>query len=153
MTTNTELPGTDAAAAETDTTAAAPGAASGRDTAAPSTAAAGARVRVCGYEELIPGRGVAVLLPDGGQAAVFRTLGGALHAVGNLDPATGAHVISRGLTGSRDGAATVASPLLKHVYQLASGRCVDGPAGAEPALALTTFPVFRDNGVVFVYVP
>ena len=118
------------------------------DTSAPGGGAA--PVRVYGYAELIPGRGVAVLLPDGGQAAVFHTLGGALHAVSNLDPATGAQVISRGLTGSRAGAATVASPLLKHVYELATGRCVDGPAGAEPALALRTFPVFRDNGVVYV---
>jgi nitrite reductase (NADH) small subunit len=120
--------------------------------AAPVDAGAtpGEAVRACGYDELIPGRGAAVLLPDGGQAAVFRTFGGDLHAVGNLDPATGAQVISRGLTGSRDGAATVASPLLKHVYELASGRCVDGPAGAEPALTLATFPVFRDDGVVYV---
>ena len=116
----------------------------------PARSGAADPVRVCGYHELIPGRGAAVLLPGGGQAAVFRTLGGALHAVGNLDPATGAQVISRGLTGSRDGAATVASPLLKHVYELATGRCVDGPAGAEPALALATYPVFRDNGVVYV---
>ncbi|HEX4791996.1 MAG TPA: nitrite reductase (NAD(P)H) small subunit [Actinospica sp.] len=116
-----------------------------------AAAAAGTEpIRVCGYAELTAGRGAAVLLPGGGQAAVFRTLGGTLHAVGNLDPATGAQVISRGLTGSRDGAATVASPLLKHVYELATGRCVDGPAGAEPALALPVFPVFCDNGVVYV---
>lgn len=120
-------------------------------THAPADAAAGADpVRVCRYEELMPGRGVAVLLPDGAQAAVFRTLGGTVHAVANLDPATGAQVISRGLTGSRAGAATVASPLLKHVYELATGRCVDGPAGAEPTLGLAVFPVFRDNGVVYV---
>lgn len=115
-----------------------------------SATGAPAAVRVCGYDELIPGRGVVVLLPGGGQAAVFRTLGGDLHAVANLDPATGAPVISRGLTGSREGAPTVASPLLKHVYEVATGRCVDGPAGAEPELALAVFPVFRDNDVVYV---
>jgi len=107
-------------------------------------------IPVCRYEELTPGRGVAVLLPDGAQAAVFRTLADELYAVGNLDPATGACVISRGLTGSRGGVPTVASPMLKHVYELASGRCVDGPAGAEPAHRLPTFPVLRDNGVVYV---
>ena len=109
-------------------------------------------VAVCRYEELTPGRGVAVLLPDGAQVAVFRTFADELYAVGNLDPATGACVISRGLTGSRGTAATVASPMLKHVYELASGRCVDGPAGPEPAYRLPTFPVLRDNGVVVVYV-
>jgi nitrite reductase (NADH) small subunit len=130
MTTISELPETSAAAAAAGTVP--------------------VPVRVCAYDELIAGRGVAVLLPGGDQAAVFRTFGGHLHAVGNLDPATGAQVVSRGLTSSRDGTATVASPLLKHVYELATGRCVDGPTGAEPALALTTFPVFCDNGVVYV---
>ena len=107
-------------------------------------------IPVCRYEELTPGRGVAVLLPDGAQAAVFRTLADELYAVGNLDPATGACVISRGLTGSRGGVPTVASPMLKHVYELASGRCVGGPAGPEPEHRLPTFPVLRDNGVVYV---
>jgi nitrite reductase (NADH) small subunit len=106
--------------------------------------------RVCRFAELIPGRGVAVLLPDGAQAAVFRTPTDELYAVGNLDPATGACVISRGLTGSRGGVPTVASPMLKHVYELASGRCVDGPAGPEPAHRLPTYPVLRDDDVVYV---
>ena len=106
--------------------------------------------RVCRFEELIPGRGVAVLLPDGAQAAVFRTPTDELYAVGNLDPATGAFVISRGLTGSRGGVPTVASPMLKHVYELASGRCMDGPAGPEPAYRLPTYPVLRDDEVVYV---
>jgi nitrite reductase (NADH) small subunit len=113
-------------------------------------AAAGAAVRVCRYDELTPGRGVAVLLPDGTQAAVFRTADGRLHAVGNLDPATGAQVISRGLTGSRGAVATVASPMLKHVYDLATGRCLDGPAGREP-LELRVYPVRRDEGVVYIH--
>jgi nitrite reductase (NADH) small subunit len=106
--------------------------------------------RVCRFEELTPGRGVAVLLPDGAQAAVFRTLTDQLYAVGNLDPATGAFVISRGLTGSRGGVPTIASPMLKHVYELASGRCVDGPAGPEPGHRLPTYPVLRDDEVVYV---
>lgn len=122
------------------------GAASGGTSGA---AQAGPVVRVCRYDELIPGRGVAVLLPDLAQAAVFRTADGRLFAVGNLDPATGAFVISRGLTGSRDGAPTVASPMLKHVYDLATGRCVDGPAGPEP-YALPIFSVHCDEGVVYL---
>ena len=109
-----------------------------------------APIPVCSYEELTPGRGVAALLPGGTQVAVFRTFANELFAVGNLDPATGACVISRGLTGSRGGVPTIASPMLKHVYELASGRCVDGPAGPEPAYRLPTFPVLRDNGVVYL---
>lgn len=119
-------------------------------TAPLAAAPSGARVRVCGHDELLPGRGVAVLLPGGGQAAVFRTRADRLYAVGNLDPATAAQVISRGLTGSRGGVPTVASPMLKHVYELTSGRCVDGPAGPEPDRRLPTYPVFRDDGVVYV---
>ena len=107
-------------------------------------------IRVCCYDDLTRGRGVAVLLPGGAQVAVFRTFADELFAVGNLDPATGACVISRGLTGSRGGVPTVASPMLKHVYELTSGRCVDGPAGPEPAYRLPTFPVLRDDGVVYV---
>lgn len=105
-------------------------------------------IRVLPYAELTPGRGVAVLLPNGDQVAVFRT-SDALYAVSNYDPATGAQVISRGLTGSRSGVPTVASPLLKHVYELTTGRCVDGPAGAE-SYALPTYPVRADEGVVYV---
>jgi nitrite reductase (NADH) small subunit len=108
------------------------------------------QIPVCRYDELIPGRGVAVLLPDGTQAAVFRTVADELYAVGNLDPATGACVISRGLTGSRAGVPTVASPLLKHVYELVSGRCVDGPAGPDPAHRLPTYPVLREDGLVYL---
>jgi nitrite reductase (NADH) small subunit len=110
----------------------------------------GLTARVCRYDELIAGRGVAVLLPDMTQAAVFRTFDGRLFGVGNLDPATGAQVISRGLTGSRGGAPTVASPMLKHVYDLATGRCVDGPAGPEP-YALAVYPVRCDEGVVYIH--
>ena len=113
-------------------------------------ALAGPPARVCRYDELTAGRGVAVLLPDLRQAAVFRTFDGRLFGVGNLDPATGAHVISRGLTGTRDGAPTVASPMLKHVYDLATGQCVDGPAGREP-YALPVFPVRCDEGVVYIH--
>jgi nitrite reductase (NADH) small subunit len=107
-------------------------------------------IPVCRYEQLTPGRGVAALLPDGAQVAVFRTVEDELYAVGNLDPATGACVISRGLTGSRGGMPTVASPMLKHVYELTSGRCVDGPAGADAKYRLPTYPVLRQDDLVYV---
>jgi nitrite reductase (NADH) small subunit len=108
------------------------------------------QIPVCRHEQLTPGRGVAVLLPDGSQVAVFRTIEDELYAVGNLDPATGACVISRGLTGSRGGLPTVASPMLKHVYELTSGRCVDGPAGADAKYRLPTYPVLRQDDLVYV---
>jgi nitrite reductase (NADH) small subunit len=90
-------------------------------------------VPVCSPELLEPGRAVVALLPDGGQAAVFRVRGGALHAIGNIDPFTGAGVLAHGLTGAVDGRPYVASPLLKQRFDLASGRCLDDDAVAVPA--------------------
>ncbi|MDV3126084.1 nitrite reductase small subunit NirD [Mycobacterium sp. 21AC1] len=86
----------------------------------------------CPYDYLIPGRGVAVLLPDGSQAALFRLDDGALHAVGNMDPFSGAAVISRGITGDRGGRATVQSPIKKQAFAFEDGKCLDDPAVAIP---------------------
>ncbi|MFE1173588.1 nitrite reductase small subunit NirD [Streptomyces sp. NPDC058773] len=80
---------------------------------------------VCTLADLIPGRGVAALLPDGTQAALFVDRAGQPYAIGNRDPFTGAQVLSRGLTGSSDGRPFVASPLLKQRFDLASGSCLD----------------------------
>ncbi len=48
----------------------------------------------CAYDHLIPGRGVGVLLDDGSQVALFRLDDGSVHAVGNVDPFSGAAVMS-----------------------------------------------------------
>lgn len=82
-------------------------------------------VTVCRTEDLTVGRGVAVALPDGRQAAVFRTRADTLHAVSNRDPFTGAYVLSRGLVGTAGGRPYVASPLLKQRFDLVDGRCLD----------------------------
>ena len=60
----------------------------------------------CRYDFLIPNRGVGVLLPEGAQAALFRLDDGSLYAVGNIDPFSGAAVMSRGIVGDRGGRAT-----------------------------------------------
>ncbi|GAA2762344.1 nitrite reductase small subunit NirD [Streptomyces paradoxus] len=80
---------------------------------------------VCDLSTLLPGRGVAALLPDGRQAAIFRDRSGELFAIDNRDPFTGAAVLSRGLTGTHQGRPFVASPLLKQRFDLASGQCLD----------------------------
>ncbi|MFD5630489.1 nitrite reductase small subunit NirD [Streptomyces sp. NPDC127072] len=82
---------------------------------------------VCDLALLIPGRGVAALLPDGRQVAVFRDRAGRTYAVDNRDPFTGAAVLSRGLIGSHQDRVFVASPLLKQRFDLESGRCLDDP--------------------------
>ncbi|MFD8598845.1 nitrite reductase small subunit NirD [Kitasatospora sp. NPDC059646] len=81
---------------------------------------------VCDWDLLAPGRGVAALLPDGRQVAVFRDANDRLYATDNRDPFTGAYVLSRGLLGSTaDGRVYVASPLLKQRFDLATGVCLD----------------------------
>ncbi|OPG08598.1 nitrite reductase (NAD(P)H) small subunit [Streptomyces sp. GKU 895] len=80
---------------------------------------------VCDLNVLLPGRGVAALLPDGRQVALFRDRAGKLYAVDNRDPFGGAAVLSRGLTGTLRGRAFVASPLLKQRFDLETGECLD----------------------------
>ncbi|MEW9518549.1 nitrite reductase small subunit NirD [Streptomyces tubercidicus] len=89
-------------------------------------------VTVCTLDDLLPGRGVAALLPDGTQAALFTDRAGQVYAIANRDPFTGAQVLSRGLTGSADGRPFVASPLLKQRFDLASGGCLDDPSVSVP---------------------
>ena len=86
----------------------------------------------CAYDHLIPGRGVGVLLDDGTQAALFRLDDGSVHAVGNVDPFSGAAVLSRGIVGDRGGRATVQSPLLKQAFALEDGSCLDDPRVSVP---------------------
>ncbi|QZT57304.1 MULTISPECIES: nitrite reductase small subunit NirD [Mycolicibacterium] len=81
----------------------------------------------CRYDFLIPNRGVGVLLPDGAQAALFRLDDGTVHAVGNIDPFSGAAVMSRGIVGDRGGRATVQSPIKKQAFALDDGTCLDDP--------------------------
>ncbi|MFD0417845.1 nitrite reductase small subunit NirD [Streptomyces sp. NPDC127108] len=101
--------------------------------ASPTTADASVQLRldggwltVCAAARLTPGRGVAVLLPDGRrQAALFLDRAGRLYAIDNRDPFSGAAVLSRGLVGSAEGRPFVASPLLKQRFDLETGRCLD----------------------------
>ncbi|KUI02865.1 nitrite reductase small subunit NirD [Mycobacterium sp. IS-3022] len=86
----------------------------------------------CRYDFLIPNRGVGVLLADGGQAALFRLDDGSLHAVGNIDPFSGAAVMSRGIVGDRGGRPTVQSPIKKQAFALDDGVCLDDPEVSLP---------------------
>ncbi|WP_406817489.1 nitrite reductase small subunit NirD [Mycobacterium sp. M23085] len=90
----------------------------------------------CAYDHLIPGRGVGVLLDDGSQAALFRLDDGAVYAVGNVDPFSGAAVLSRGIVGDRDGRVAVQSPILKQAFSLEDGTCLDDPAVSVPVYAV-----------------
>lgn len=82
---------------------------------------------ICAYDDLTPERGAAALV-DSTQIALFRTFEGSVFAISNQDPFTGAYVLARGIVGSRGDAPTVASPLHKQVFDLATGLCFDDPA-------------------------
>jgi NAD(P)H-dependent nitrite reductase small subunit len=90
-------------------------------------------IPVCRLDQLQPGRGVAVLV-HGEAVAVFLLDDGTVRAIGNLDPCSGASVLSRGLVGHTviDGAPVryVASPLRKQRFDLDSGRCLDAAVTA-----------------------
>ncbi|MEW2548433.1 nitrite reductase small subunit NirD [Streptomyces sp. NPDC047002] len=98
---------------------------------------------VCAERDLTPGRGAAVLLGTE-QIAVFRDRSGALWAVANRDPFSGATVIARGLLGSRGGVPTVISPMYKQAWDLRDGRCLDEDTAPDgtPA-ALRVWPIRR----------
>ena len=102
---------------------------------------------ICPYERLEPERGVAALV-EGAQIAVFRTHDGELHAIDNYDPYARAHVLSRGIVGTRGDVPTVASPMHKHVYDLRTGACLD-----LPGVAVRTYPVRCRDGMVEVRWP
>jgi nitrite reductase (NADH) small subunit len=86
----------------------------------------------CRYEQLIPGRGAGVLLDDGSQAALFRLDDGAVYAIGNVDPFSGAAVLSRGIVGDRAGRVMVQSPILKQAFALDDGSCLDDARVSVP---------------------
>lgn len=97
---------------------------------------------VCAYDDLLPERGACALV-DGKQIAVFRDFGGAVYAIGNLDPFSGANVLSRGIVGTRMGEPTVASPMHKEVFSLVTGVCFD-----DPEVVVPTYPVQVRDGRV-----
>ncbi|QLY32965.1 nitrite reductase small subunit NirD [Nocardia huaxiensis] len=92
--------------------------------------------QACRLDYLIPGRGVAVLLKGGRQAALFLSDDGTLYAVGNIDPFGRAAVMSRGIVGDRGGVPVVASPLLKQAFSLIDGRCLDDDSQSLPVYAV-----------------
>ncbi|MDO8142987.1 MULTISPECIES: nitrite reductase small subunit NirD [unclassified Isoptericola] len=123
------------------------------DTAAPTWTA------VCGLTDLVPERGAAALLEraDGSpvQVAVFRLLDDAVHAVQQLDPYSGANVMSRGIVGTRGGEPTVASPVYKQVFALRTGECLESGGKSPQAglgVHLESFPAEVRDGVVHVRV-
>jgi nitrite reductase (NADH) large subunit len=100
-------------------------------------------VSACELSDLLPAAGVCALIA-GRQVALFQ-VGDGVFAIDNFDPASEANVLSRGLTGDLKGELVVASPLYKHHYSLATGRCLE-----DPALSVNVYPVRVMDGRVWV---
>ncbi|WP_034620374.1 nitrite reductase small subunit NirD [Cellulomonas sp. URHE0023] len=106
---------------------------------APAVSGTGSWTVLCRLSDLAPERGAAALLSDGTQVAVFRLRDERVFAVQQHDPFSDAYVISRGIVGSRRiddvDVPTVASPMYKQVFALATGECLD-VAGKTPTRGL-----------------
>jgi nitrite reductase (NADH) small subunit len=103
---------------------------------------------VCPIDRLTPNRGVAALLGER-QVAVFLVApDDEVLAIDNIDPCSGAAVLSRGIVGSAGDVLTVASPVHKQRFDLRSGACLD-----EPAVVVTTYPARVVDGTVQVATP
>jgi NAD(P)H-dependent nitrite reductase small subunit len=88
---------------------------------------------VCGVDDLIDGTGVCALV-GGRQIALF-LVEGKVYALDNFDPGSRANVLSRGLSGDLQNERVVASPIYKHHFSLATGRCLEDPTFSVTAYA------------------
>jgi nitrite reductase (NADH) small subunit len=105
-------------------------------------------VRICPLDRLVPERGAAVLV-HGHQVALFRVVdeeGDRVHAVSHHDPFSGANVMARGIVGSSGDRVTVASPMYKQVFDLASGVCL-----TEPEVRLPVWRTRIEEGYVYLH--
>lgn len=100
-------------------------------------------VPLCALSDVLPGAGVCALV-EGRQIAIFR-VGDAVFALDNLDPASGANVLSRGIVGDIQGERVIASPLYKHHYSLATGRCLE-----DAAKSVNVYPIRVLDGRIWV---
>ena len=99
---------------------------------------------VCGIDDILPNTGVCALV-DGRHVALFRVGEDRLFAIDNVDPKSGASVLSRGLVGSLGDRIVVASPIYKNHFDLATGECLEAREHSVSAHAVRT-----DNGQILV---
>ncbi|MGW4827126.1 nitrite reductase small subunit NirD [Amycolatopsis japonica] len=80
---------------------------------------------VCAAGAVPEWSGVAALLDGGTQVAIFRLSGDRWYGLSNVDPISGAAVLSRGIVGDAGGVPVVASPVYKERFDLRTGSCLD----------------------------
>lgn len=81
---------------------------------------------VCPADAIVPNTGVCALV-EGRHVAVFRVGQDQFFAIDNVDPKSGASVLSRGLVGNLGEHIVVASPLYKNHFDLRTGACLESP--------------------------
>ncbi|OLT48188.1 nitrite reductase small subunit [Saccharomonospora sp. CUA-673] len=100
---------------------------------------------VCETSRIPRAFGVAALLDGDVQVAVFRTDDDEYFGLSNMDPFSGAAVLSRGIVGDIGGAPVVASPVYKQNFDLRTGSCLD-----DETVRIDVYPVRVVEGVVEV---
>ena len=110
----------------------------------PSTASTTSWTVVCPVDDILPDTGVCALV-EGRHVAVFRVGQDRFFAIDNVDPKSGASVLSRGLVGSLGDRIVVASPLYKQHIDLQSGECIE-----QPELSVSAHAVRTEGGLVQV---
>jgi|SRR5687768_9256492 nitrite reductase (NADH) small subunit len=101
-------------------------------------------VAVCRLDDIVPNTGVCALVGKR-QVAVFRLDDDSVYAIDNHDPFSRANVLSRGIVGDLKGELVVASPVYKHHFNLASGKCLE-----DPDVRLPVYSVRLDGSTVWV---
>ena len=100
-------------------------------------------VDVCALDDICPDTGECALVGDV-QIAVLRVGDGdVVYAIDNLDPFSGAYVMSRGIVGDRNGVPKVASPMYKQTFSLLTGECLD-----DPTVRVAVYPARVRDGRV-----
>ncbi|MEU3770660.1 nitrite reductase small subunit NirD [Amycolatopsis keratiniphila] len=100
---------------------------------------------VCAAGAVPEWSGVAALLDGGTQVAIYRLPGDRWYALSNLDPISGAAVLSRGIVGDAGGVPVVASPVYKERFDLRNGSCLDAEG-----VSVAAYRVRVTGGVVEV---
>ena len=88
--------------------------------------AAGTWLDVCSSDDILANTGVCARLA-GRHVAIFKLAEDQFHAIDNVDPRSGASVLSRGLVGNLGAHTVVASPLYKNHFDLHTGACLETP--------------------------
>ena len=81
---------------------------------------------ICAVDDILPSTGVCALV-DQRHVAVFRLGADRFFAIDNVDPKSGASVLSRGLLGRVGDRLVVASPLSRSHFDLQTGECLEAP--------------------------